>query len=119
MTVDYDDALRKHCIDLLHVDGELAGVIEMILNDDHLFIENVAVSPVFQHRGLGRQLLGHAEHVAAAQGRSIIRLLTNKLFAANVELYRRTGYGVDREEESELGTTVYMSKPIQTEVRPI
>ncbi len=113
MTTDYGEAVRKHHIDLLHMDGKLAALIEMIPGDDHLLIENVAVSPAFQNRGLGRRLLAHAEQVAAAQGHPVVRLFTNKLFAANVQLYGKLGYGVDREEKSRLGITVYMSKPVQ------
>lgn len=110
--VDYDEAVRKHRIDLLHIDGRLAALIEMIPEDGHLLIENVAVSPAFQNRGLGRKLLAHAEQAAAAQGYPVIRLYTNKLFTENVQLYRKIGYEVDREEESGLGITVYMSKAI-------
>ncbi len=113
MTADYDAAVRHHRIDLLHVDGRLAAVIEMIPGADHLFIENVAVAPTFQHRGLGRTLLAHAERVAAAEGYAVIRLLTNTLFAANVQLYIKLGYGIDREERSSLGVAVVMSKPVQ------
>lgn len=32
--------------------------------------------------------------------------------AANVALYLALGYRIDREEESELGVTVYMSKTL-------
>jgi predicted N-acetyltransferase YhbS len=114
MTADYDEAVREYCIDLLHVDGKLAGLIEMIPSEGHLLIENVAVATVFQNRGLGQKLLAHAEHVAAAQGYPEIKLFTNKFFAANVQLYSKVGYRVDREEESRLGITVYMSKPVQS-----
>jgi ribosomal protein S18 acetylase RimI-like enzyme len=113
MTANYDEAVRQHRIDLLHVDGKLAALIEMVPKDGHLLIENVAVSPTCQNRGWGRKLLTHAEQVAAAQGYSVIKLFTNKLFAANVQLYSKVGYGVDREEESGLGITVYMSKRVE------
>ena len=68
MAADYADAVRKHRIDLLYLDGTLAALIEMIPETDHLPIENVAVSPPFQGRGLGRKLLAHAERVAASLG---------------------------------------------------
>ncbi len=113
MTANYELAVRQHRIDLLHVDGRLAAVIEMIPGADQFFIENVAVAPTFQHRGFGRTLLAHAERVAAAEGYAVIRLLTNKLFAANVQLYSALGYGIDREERSSLGVAVIMSKPVQ------
>ena len=115
MTANHAEAVRKHRIDLLHMGGTLAALIETVPGDGHLLIANVAVSPAFQNRGLGRRLLAHAEQSAAAQGHPVVRLFTNKLFAANVQLYRKLGYGVDREERSGLGITVYMSKLVGAE----
>jgi GNAT superfamily N-acetyltransferase len=81
MTADYAEAVQKHRIDLLYLGGKLAALIEMIPEADHLLIENVAVSPAFQGRGLGRKLMAHAEQVAATLGHSEVKLYTNKLFA--------------------------------------
>jgi ribosomal protein S18 acetylase RimI-like enzyme len=113
MTADYAEAVRRHRIDLLHLDGVLAALIETIAEADHLLIENVAVSPAFQGRGLGRKLMAHAEQLAASAGFGEIRLYTNKLFTQNIELYRKLGYRVDREEVLEIGVAVHMSKPIR------
>jgi ribosomal protein S18 acetylase RimI-like enzyme len=113
MTADYTEAVRKHRFDLLYVGGRLAALIETIPHADHLLIENLAVSPSFQRRGLGRNLMDHAEKVAASAGFNEIRLYTNKLFAENVRLYSELGYRVDREEEFKGGVAVYMSKPLR------
>lgn len=110
MTADYDDAITKHRFDLLHVEGRLAALIETICEPDHLLVENVAVSPSFQGRGLGRKLMAHAEELATSSGLDEIRLYTNQRFAENIELYRRLGYRVDREEVLPVGTVVHMSK---------
>ena len=112
MQADYDEAVQKHRIDLLHVDGTLAALIETIDAPDHLLIENVAVSPDFQKRGLGAKLMAHAEALAASMRYAEIRLYTNKLFAENVALYLKLGYRIDREEVIPAGTVVHMSKPI-------
>ena len=114
MTADYAEAVRTHRIDLLHVGGALAALIETIAEADHLLVENVAVSPAFQGRGLGRKLMAHAEQIAASLGHGEIRLYTNKLFAQNIELYRKLGYLVDREEVLTIGIAVHMSKPVRT-----
>ena len=110
MRVDYEAALRDHRIDLLYRGGDLAALIETVAETDHLLIENVAVSPAFQGQGLGRTVLAHAERLAAAAGYAEVRLYTNKLFAANVALYQRLGYRIDREEALNGGTAVHMSK---------
>ena len=110
MGADYERAVQEHRIDLLDVDGSLAALIETVAKADHLLIQNVAVSPELQGRGFGRQLLAHAEKLAASLGHAEIRLYTNKLFAANLVLYGRLGYRVDREEEFKGGIAVHMSK---------
>ncbi len=112
MGADYEAAVVRHRVDLAYLGGELAALIETIPGADHLLVENVAVAPAFQGRGLGRFLMAHAERLAAGQGHAEIRLYTNKMFAANVELYLRLGYCIDREERSALGVTVYMSKAL-------
>ena len=114
MTADYDLAVREHRVDLLSLGGALAALVETIPGPDHLLVENVAVAPAFQGRGLGRTLLAHAERLAAAAGLPEIRLYTNARFAENIALYRRLGYRVDREELFPGGgVAIHMSKPVQ------
>jgi GNAT superfamily N-acetyltransferase len=112
MQADYERALAEHTIDLLIVDGALAGLIETILRPDCLWIENVAVAPERQGRGFGRLLLDHAERRAVQSGRTEIRLLTNQAFGSNLELYAKLGYAIERTEPFRGGVTVHMSKRI-------
>jgi GNAT superfamily N-acetyltransferase len=112
MLADYDRALREHRIDLLFCSDDLAALIETKAEDDHLLIVNVAVLPAFQKRGYGRQMLAHAERLAATLGVRDVRLFTNKLFSVNIVLYTRLGYKIDREEPFRLGVGVHMSKRI-------
>ena len=114
MGADYEAAVARHRIDLAHLGHELAALIETIPAPDHLLVENVAVAPAFQGRGLGRFLMAHAERLAAGQGVAEVRLYTNQRFAENVRLYLALGYHIDREEESALGVTVHMSKALAT-----
>ena len=64
----------------------------------------------------GRRLLAHAEAFAARQGLPVARLYTNRLFAANVALYLRSGYAIDREEPFWGGVKVHMSKRVRTDI---
>ncbi len=112
MTADYVAAVRNHRFDLLHLDGRLVALIETIAAVDHLLIENVAVSPACQGRGLGRRLVAHAERLAASHGHAEIRLYTNKMFVENIRLYRRLGYRIGREEAFGGGVIVHMSKRV-------
>ena len=110
MTADYAAALRAHRFDLLFVEGELAGLIETIAHPDHLHVENVAVRPVWQGRGLGHDLLAHAEQIARTVGVGTLKLHTNKLFAENLRLYATLGYTVETEADFRGGTVVHLSK---------
>lgn len=112
MIADYTEAVKKHRIELLYLDSKLVALIEMIPLADHLLIENVAVAPAFQGRGLGHKLLAHAEQVATSLGYFVLKLYTNKNFTENLRLYQKLGYNIDREEEFKGGFTVYMSKSV-------
>ena len=113
MKADYERAVEEHVIDLLYAEGRMVGLIEMIPDDDHLYVENVAVAPGYRGRGFGRLLMAHAEQVAARERLPEIRLRTNALFARNIALYRMLGYGVSGEEPFMNGVTVHMNKNLR------
>ena len=112
MTADYAQAVRDHRFDLLFAGQDLAALIETAPQGDDLLIVNVAVHPTFQKRGFGVRLMRLAETLAAEAGLAGLRLYTNQRFAENIALYRSLGYAVEREEESALGVTVYMTRPL-------
>jgi len=112
MLADYDRAVRDHEIELLLVDDELVGLIELIRNPDCLLIENIAVAPAHQGCGIGRRLLAHAELEAGLAGLTEIRLMTNRAFESNVRLYQSLGWRIDRQEPFMGGVAVHMSKRI-------
>jgi GNAT superfamily N-acetyltransferase len=113
MTADYDAAVRSHRFDLLCVDGALAALIETVDEGDTLLVENVAVAPTRQGHGLGTRLLALADEIARSEGKRRVRLYTNRLWAENIRLYRKLGYGVDREEQVAPGLVrVHMSKAL-------
>ena len=112
MRADYDKAVAEHPFDLAIAQHRVIGMLETMLADDHLWIENVCVAPEAQGKGIGRLLLERAEGKAREAGRQELRLLTNGAFEANVSLYKKQGYTIDREEPFMNGTTVYMSKRI-------
>lgn len=114
MVADYDRAVKEHVIDLLYADGALVGLIETMQRSDHLWIENIAVVPEAQGLGFGKKLLALADDKAAQSGCGEIRLLTNEAFAANIALYERVGFNIDKKVPYHLGgVTVYMSKKLR------
>src|SRR5271154_741135 len=114
MTADYDRAVAEHVIDLWEEDGQLLALIEAIPATDHLLIENIAVRPDQQGKGIGERLLLHAEELASSLGCDEIRLYTNAAFASNLAFYSRRGYQEYRRGTVVPGSvTVYMRKMIR------
>jgi len=103
MLADHAQTIRDHEVWVVEDGGSVVGVMELVPREDHLWVENVAIAPAHQRRGLGRQLLRHAEAEARRHGLREIRLLTNERYAANIAMYLRYGY-VETHREPYRGT---------------
>jgi GNAT superfamily N-acetyltransferase len=113
MAADYAVAVRDHRFDLLFLQGELAGLVETIDEGERMLVENLAVAPRHQRRGLGARLMAQAEALARSRGCTAVRLYTNQRFTENIALYLRLGYRLDGEQDLGGGTVrVDMSKPL-------
>ena len=109
MQADHAQAIARHLIDILDLNGPVA-LVEMIPHPDHLWIENVAVHPDHQGNGHGSRLIGHAEAVARELGLPELRLLTNAAFAANLRFYAGLGFDETDRTPFKGGFTVCFSK---------
>jgi len=87
-------------------------VIVLIPGDDHLLVENVAVDPAMQGRGLGRELMAFAERRAAELELPELRLYTNQLMTENLALYPALGYTETGRRVEDGFARVYFSKRI-------
>jgi N-acetylglutamate synthase-like GNAT family acetyltransferase len=111
MTAYYERVVVEHIIELWEEDGQLLALIEVVPTSDHLLIENLAVLPDQQGRGLGSELVRHAEEVARDLGLPELRLYTNAAFASNLAFYARRGFEEYRRATVVRGSiTVYMRK---------
>jgi ribosomal protein S18 acetylase RimI-like enzyme len=112
MDADYEALTRAGLAWVAEADGAIAGVLVLEVLDDHLLVENVAVDPRLQGRGVGRALLAFAEERAAELGLSELRLYTHVKMTENQALYARLGYR-EVERRAEKGfARVFMSKRI-------
>jgi GNAT superfamily N-acetyltransferase len=119
MTADYDKAVRDHLVFVVEAPGRLDAAIELIPAPDHLLVENVAVAPTAQGRGLGTQLMDVAERVARDLGLKELRLYTNAKFAENIGLYEKLGYAItERAAIASGGEVVWMRKQLGVPAAP-
>jgi len=97
---------------VLDADGEVAGVLVLLDQPDHLLLDNVAVDPVRRGTGAGRALLRFTEAEARRRGHREVRLYTNEMMLENIALYGRIGYR-ETGRSSESGfRRVYFSKTL-------
>jgi ribosomal protein S18 acetylase RimI-like enzyme len=117
MTEDYGRVIRERLVTVAEVDGAIAGVIVLGVDDEGFVIENVAVHPSQQGRGLGRALLERAEAEAVRRGFDTIHLYTHEKMTENLALYSRIGYVEYARRSQGDFSLVYMHKPLGTHQR--
>ncbi len=114
MDADYAEAVRAGTLFVAEDGDEIAGAIVLVLEGDHLEIENVAVAPDRQGEGIGRALLAFAEEQARARGVGELRLFTHVLMTRNQGIYGLLGY-TEVERRTDHGfERVFYSKRLPT-----
>jgi ribosomal protein S18 acetylase RimI-like enzyme len=115
MTADHNDLIVNHDAWVLEENSEIIAVLELVLKDDSLYIDTVAVSNTHQSRGIGKQLLTFVETRARELGRDATTLFTNERYTVLLEMYARNGY-VETHRIPVLGTdAVHMRKTLEVE----
>ena len=92
MDDDYSAKLRDLESWVIDGEGRLDALLLIEARDDHLWLENVAVSPHRQGEGIGRELLELAERRAAEAGLAELRLHTHETMVENQAIYRHLGW---------------------------
>lgn len=104
MLSDYGDQVGEGIVHVLVGDGgEIQGLIVFYRKSDCMLLENVAVSPRHQGKGVGKRLIAFCEAEAARLGCAAIELFTHRKMTENRALYARLGYReIDREDDKAL-----------------
>ena len=90
----------------------IGGVLVQAIEESALLIENVAVHPAHQRRGLGLALIRFAEGTACARGLAVVRLYTHERMATNLAWYEKLRYVISGTEPIESGRLVHLHKAI-------
>jgi GNAT superfamily N-acetyltransferase len=110
MLEDYTEVIERRQVSVADVKGELFGVLVLAMTDEGFLLDNVAVHPLSQGKGIGKALLQFAESEARRLGHRSIYLYTNEKMTENQSLYAKIGYvEYDRRSENGYGR-VYMRK---------
>ncbi|NWA09178.1 GNAT family N-acetyltransferase [Pseudomonas gingeri] len=113
MLEDYAAVLQAGHLFVLEVSGQVAGILVLIREQGAMLLDNVALAPEYQGRGLGRVLMAFAEQAALDAECPAIRLYTNEAMSENLVLYARLGY-VETHRAADSGfQRVYMTKNLK------
>ena len=92
MLDDYAGLIAVGAVSVLEdPDGVVAALVVLLPKPDHLLLDNIAVRPDRQGRGLGRQLIAFAESEAQL-GYAELRLYTHEKMTENIALYGGLGF---------------------------
>jgi GNAT superfamily N-acetyltransferase len=111
---DYEALVASAAVWVAIEANSIVGVLVLQPQSDALLLENVAVAPVAQHRGIGRALIAFAEDRARERGVGAITLYTGAQMTENQALSRKLGY-VEINQCSEHGfDRVYFEKRLES-----
>ena len=94
--------------------GEVAGFIVLISRPGYLPLDNVAVLPAAQGRGIGARLLALAEDRARALHVPEIRLYTNAAMTENLAYYPRHRFTETHRSQQDGFHRVFLRKRLDT-----
>lgn len=108
MVADFEAQIHAGKLHVVELDGGVAGFVVFYPRGDHLHVENVAVLPGAQGKGIGKALLGFAEDEARRLGLPAVELYTNVKMVENQAFYPALGYlETDRREEDGFSRVFY------------
>jgi len=112
MLDDYLARVSEDAVWVLQDGPAIAGILVLLSAPEYLLLDNIAIAPDRQGRGLGRRLLTFTESEALRRGYREIRLYTHQTMIENQRLYALIGYE-ETGRGSEAGyDRVFMRKPL-------
>lgn len=112
MLADYAKEIARHQVWVAEADGDIIGGLVLISYEDHMLLDNIAVHPTCQGRGVGRALLELADAQALLHGYRELRLYTHETMTENIALYTRIGWIETHLGEQDGYARVFMRKAL-------
>jgi ribosomal protein S18 acetylase RimI-like enzyme len=108
MVADFGAEIAAQNVVVVEVAGEVDGYMIAWPEAEAYFIDNIAVDPRCQGRGLGRCLIEHAVAEADRLRLPALRLYTNEMMTENLSMYAHIGFLETHRAEEKGIHRVYM-----------
>jgi GNAT superfamily N-acetyltransferase len=112
MYADYDHDLNTGNLHILMIDEKIVAFAVYELGQREIFIDNLAVHPEFQSKGISAQFVRMLEDWGRENGVFCLRTYTHVLMTENISLYRNVGYKITHRSVENGFDRVYMEKRI-------
>lgn len=93
--------------------ADVGGFVVFYPRGDHMHLENVAVSPHHQGKGLGKRLIVYVEDAGRAAGLAAVELYTNEKMTENLSIYPMLGYRETGRRYEDGFNRIYFRKDLQ------
>jgi len=118
MLDDYDDVIARHIVHVARSGQAIVGILVLIEKDAGILLDNIAVLPQVQGKGVGSRLLDVAKAEAQRRGYRHLDLYTHEMMTENVEIYLKRGF-VETGRRTERGfPRIYMAKQLTDGPQP-
>ena len=113
MLDDYRKRITDGQVWVLAGSDGIVGILVLEKTPGQFLLDNIAVAPGHQGKGLGRILLEFAEAEAVQGGYDEICLYTHAMMTENIALYDRIGYAETARVTEKGFDRVYMAKRLR------
>ena len=91
--VEIKDRIGNKIVWVALYNNRIAGTVSIKPRDERLFIRSMAVLPIVRKKGIGKELLKHAEKIALKNNLRYLELTTTPFLADAIRLYESLGFG--------------------------
>ena len=92
MVADFSASIENGSLYVIEGESRIDGFVVFYPRQDCIHLENVAVNPGTQGKGVGKALIRFVEDEARAAGFQEVELYTNARMTENLGIYPRLGY---------------------------
>lgn len=112
MVADFESHIEAGQVFVMLNENQLLGYAVCYVSDHTFQLDNIAIDPGSQSKGLGRKLIEYIHALAKKKGLEAVTLYTNEKMSENLDWYNKLGYTETGRRREDGFDRVYFRKQI-------